>query len=152
MYKVLSRWNVLGVLRCRDSIGEVGTRRCPLTESDAKFLLGIVDLEGNDVVMARKKLMEYAELLCWKVEETELPPFRDINHTIPLIDEEKTYQWWASRCPEIFRGQWAEKCDAYLKSGRWKMTTARNTVPMLLIPKPHKPKRCAGTVHHHRSL
>ena len=42
--------------------------------------------------------------------------------------------------PEIFRGQWAEKRDAYLKSGWWKMTMACNTVPMLLIPKPHKPK------------
>ena len=29
-----------------------------------------------------------------------------------------------------------EKRDAYIKSGRWKITLARNTVPMLLIPKP----------------
>ena len=29
-----------------------------------------------------------------------------------------------------------EKRDAYIKSGRWKITSARNTVPMLLIPKP----------------
>jgi hypothetical protein len=43
-------------------------------------------------------------------------------------------------CPEIFREQWAAKRNVYLKSGRWKITSARNTVPMLLIPKPHKPK------------
>ena len=36
--------------------------------------------------------------------------------------------------------QWNEKRDAYLKSDHWKLTTARNTVPMLLIHKPHKPK------------
>lgn len=35
--------------------------------------------------------------------------------------------------------KWAEKRDAYLKSGQWKITSAGNTVPMLLIPKPHKP-------------
>ena len=29
-----------------------------------------------------------------------------------------------------------KKGDAYIKSGRWKITSARNTVPMLLIPKP----------------
>ena len=33
--------------------------------------------------------------------------------------------------------QWAEKWDAYLKSGRWEITSAGNTVPMLLIPKPN---------------
>lgn len=68
--------------------------------------------------------------------DTGLPPLRDINHTIPLIDEEKTYTWRPSRCPEMFQDQWSEKRDAYIKTGRWKITSARNTVPMLLIPKP----------------
>jgi hypothetical protein len=61
-------------------------------------------------------------------------------HLVVLVDENKTYTWRASRCPEIFREQWAKKKDAYLKSGRWKLASARNTVPMLLIPMPHKPK------------
>ena len=94
----------------------------------------------TSIADAQKDLMTYAEPLCRKVEETELPPLRAINHTIPLIDENKVYSWRPSRCLEVFRTQWNEKRDAYLKSGRWKMTTARNTVPMLLIPKPHKPK------------
>jgi hypothetical protein len=55
---------------------------------------------------------------------------------IPLIDEAKIYPWRPSKCPEVFREQWAEKRDAYLKSGCWKITSAGNTVPMLLIPKP----------------
>ena len=84
--------------------------------------------------------MAYTNPICRSVKETELPPFQASNHTIPLIDESKTYPWRASRCPEIFRKQWVEKRDAYLKSGHWKMTTARNTMPMMLIPKPHKPK------------
>jgi hypothetical protein len=36
----------------------------------------------------------------------------------------------------VFRDQWAEKRDAYVKSGCWKITSAGNTVPMLFIPKP----------------
>ena len=113
----------------------------PITPGvDTKYLLGALSFAEPEIVSAREELMAYADPLCQNVEETELPPFRDINHTIPLIDETKTYQWRASRCPEIFRGQWAEKRDAYLKSSRWKVTTTRNTVPMLLIPKPHKPK------------
>jgi hypothetical protein len=108
---------------------------------DTKYLLGSASLYASDEVKnARTELMAYAEPLCRKVEETELPPLRAINHTIPLIDENKVYPWRPSRCPEIFREQWAEKRDAYIKSGRWMLTTARNTVPMLLIPKPHKPK------------
>ena len=70
------------------------------------------------------------------MHETGFPPLRAINHTIPLIDEKTTYPWRPSRCPEAFRSQWAEKRDAYLKSGRWEITSAGNTVPMLLIPKP----------------
>ena len=107
---------------------------------DAKSLLATIAMEDPNVIAAREELMKYAEPLCRDVEETELPPLRAINHTIPLIDENKTYTWQASKCPEIFREQWATKRDAYLRSGRWKLTTARNTIPMLLIPKPHKPK------------
>ena len=113
----------------------------PITsENDTKPLLNFIMPSDDEIVAAREELMAYAKPLCRKVDETELPPLRAINHTIPLIDENKTYQWRASRCPEIFREQWAIKKDAYLNSGRWKMTLARNTVPMLLIPKPHKPE------------
>jgi hypothetical protein len=90
----------------------------------------------DEMVKYRSELMEYAEPLFKKASETPLPPFRAINHTIPLIDEAKIYPWRPSKCPEKFREQWAEKRDAYLKTGRWRMTNATNTVPMLLIPKP----------------
>ena len=84
--------------------------------------------------------MKLAEPLYKHIEEMELLPFRAINHTNPLIDESKTYLWRASRRPEVFCEQWAEKKDAYLNSGWWQVTMARNTILMILIPKPHKPK------------
>ena len=108
---------------------------------DTKYLLGAAALTVDDNLSSvRKDLMDYADAICRNVEDTELPPFRAINHSIPLIDESKIYPWRPSRCPEVFRTQWNEKRDAYIKSGRWKITMARNTCPMLLIPKPHKPK------------
>jgi len=76
--------------------------------------------------------------VCEKPEETKLPPLRAINHTIPLIDEDKIYPWHPSKCPGAFREQWCQKKNAYLRTGRWEITSARNTVPMLLIPKPPK--------------
>jgi hypothetical protein len=68
----------------------------------------------------------------------DLLPFQSINHKIPLIDENKIYSWRPSRCPEVFRQKWTEKKNAYLKSGRWKVSSARNTVPMMFISKPGK--------------
>lgn len=87
---------------------------------------------------AREELITYAEPLCKAASETGLPPFRAINHKIPLIDENKIYPWRPSRCPEVFRSQWDDRRAAYLKTGRWRITSSGNTVPMLLIPKPHK--------------
>ena len=104
--------------------------------NDTKLMVNTMSIEDQRIEEAREELRRYAAPLCKDMADTDLPPLRDINHTIPLIDEEKAYQWRPSRCPEMFREQWSEKRDAYIKTGRWKVTSARNTVPMLLIPKP----------------
>ena len=106
--------------------------------ADTKLMIQAIDVGADELEQARNELRKYAEPLCKKMEETDLPPFRAINHTIPLIDVNKKYPWRPSRCPEPFRAQWAEKRDAYLKTGRWKVTSSGNTTPMLLIPKPRK--------------
>ena len=71
--------------------------------------------------------MEEAQPLCSQAGATALPPFRAINHSIPLIDETKIYPWRPSRCPEALRPLWVEKKNTYLNSGRWEMSAARNT-------------------------
>jgi hypothetical protein len=68
------------------------------------------------------------------------PPLRDINHKILLIDETKIYPWQPSHCPEVFKEQWVRKKRQHLDTWRWRVTTARNTVPLLCIPTPNKPK------------
>lgn len=68
-----------------------------------------------------------------------LPPMRDINHEILIIDESKCYHWRPSKCPVALEEQWIAKHNDYLETGRWEMTTAKNTVPMLPVFKPHKP-------------
>ncbi|KAG2062904.1 hypothetical protein BDR04DRAFT_1039578 [Suillus decipiens] len=88
----------------------------------------------------RAQLNELARPLCAKANETSLPPLRAINHTIPLTDKGKIYPWRPSRCPESLRPQQAEKRRSYLASGRWRVTSAGNTVPMLFIRKPGSDK------------
>ena len=92
----------------------IGSRESlPITVGkDTRPLLSTVALKDLAVTHAHKELLQCAEVLYRKVEETELSYFWDINHTIPLIDENKTYPWHALHCPEVFRGQWAEKRDA----------------------------------------
>ncbi|EGO04787.1 hypothetical protein SERLA73DRAFT_149161 [Serpula lacrymans var. lacrymans S7.3] len=57
----------------------------------------------------RTQLRQYTQPLCAKASETGLPPLRDINHTIPLIDETKIYAWRPFRCLEPLRAKWSEK-------------------------------------------
>jgi len=89
----------------------------------------------------RERLRELAQLLCSQAGATALPLLRAINHSIPLIDEGKIYPWHPSKCPKALRPLWIEKKNSYLKSGRWELTTTRNTCPMLLITKPGTPIR-----------
>ena len=105
--------------------------------ADTKLMSAGIPVEEQQLEEVREELRTYTDPLCKEMHETGLPPLQDINHTIPLIDEKKTYSWRPSRCPEALQEQWTEKRDAYLKIGRWEITSAGNTVPMLLIPKPH---------------
>ncbi|GBE85305.1 Retrovirus-related Pol polyprotein from transposon 17.6 [Sparassis crispa] len=84
---------------------------------------------------ARKFLHDYADPICRDASDAPLPPLHEINHSVPLKDVNKVYPWRPSKCPDALRLAWVEKRDAYLKSGRWRMTSAWNTCPMLLLTK-----------------
>ena len=94
-----------------------------------------MEIYSERLQQVQNMLRDYAKPICGTAENTDLPPLRIINHQIPLIDEKLIIPWRPSRLPEKFRDQWAAKRDTYIKSGRWKVTTLSNTVPMMLIPK-----------------
>ncbi|KAI0370089.1 hypothetical protein BV20DRAFT_944780, partial [Pilatotrama ljubarskyi] len=94
------------------------------------------DIYADNLDAARQHLQDYAQDICVDASDSPLPPLRAINHTIPLKDPSKVYTWRPSKCPDAHRASWIEKRDAYLKSGRWRMSNARNTSPMLLLTKP----------------
>ena len=54
-------------------------------------MVHLVTMEDQDIEVAQEELCQYAAPLCKEVLNMELPPFQNINHTIPLIDKEKTY-------------------------------------------------------------
>ncbi|KAF8752463.1 hypothetical protein RHS01_07674 [Rhizoctonia solani] len=94
------------------------------------------DIVGLRMAELRDMLRDEAANVCKpKDGNTPLPPFRAINHRIPLIDGQKTYRFRPSRCPEALKGQFESKAREYLGSGRWKHSTGSNAIPMLFIPK-----------------
>ncbi|KAG9223444.1 hypothetical protein CCMSSC00406_0006936 [Pleurotus cornucopiae] len=136
---------MLGLNPPRVVIGSAPALPLAPGEAVAKLSSQAMDLLQSDVEKARSHLLDYAKLLCVPVEDTELPPLRAINHKIPLIDVNKVYSWRPSKCPEPLREQWVAKRNAYLKTGRWRITTATNASPMLLIYKPGTSLlRCVG--------
>ena len=63
----------------------------------------------------------------------ELPPMREVNHRIKLIDPDKRFNYRLPKCPEALRPQLHAKIDHYLKAGWWEPTSASQAVPMLCI-------------------
>ena len=65
----------------------------------------------------------------------ELPPFREINHRIPLIDPEKVYNYHLPRCPEAVKVALSAKIERYETAGWWKRAVVTQAAPMLCVPK-----------------
>ncbi|KAF8235813.1 hypothetical protein L208DRAFT_1142303, partial [Tricholoma matsutake] len=65
----------------------------------------------------------------------KLPPLRDINHHIPLVDEKKKYNYYLPKCPNSMRKPLAEKIAKYSKAGWWHPARVEQATPMLVVPK-----------------
>ena len=104
-------------------------------EEIAKISSMTADFANTNLESLRELLRREASDLCKRAEDTPLPPLQMINHRMPTIDSEKRYTFRPSRCPEILRPLWIEKCNKYLKSGRWERRVGGNAIPMLLLHK-----------------
>jgi hypothetical protein len=111
-------------------------------ERISKVSSRLMDLVETDIERCSKHVQDYARSLqlFQTAAEAPFPPLRAINHEIPLIDESKIYHYRRSNCPDALRPLWAEKRKQYLASGRWKLTTGSNAMPMLLLHKPGSTK------------
>jgi hypothetical protein len=94
------------------------------------------DVVEDDLQKLRDQLATEARDLCPDTSKVALPPFRAINHTIPLIDVEKVYRYRPARCPEALKNLWREKRDAYIANGRWRRASGSPTAPLLVLTKP----------------
>ena len=64
-----------------------------------------------------------------------LPPFREVNHCIPLIGPGKPIKHRYSRCPDSLRPQLMAKIERYTAAGWWEEKNVPHASPLLCIPK-----------------
>ena len=65
----------------------------------------------------------------------ELPPFREVNHRIPLIDPKKPIKHCYSKCPDTLRPALMEKIVRYVTAGWWEEMNVPQASLLLCIPK-----------------
>ena len=90
-----------------------------------------------DIPRLRKEWVRACEDL-FVNQPDELPPLREINHKIPLIDETRSYHHRQPKCPDAFKPALMAKIERYTKAGWWMPITATRATPMLCIPKSAK--------------
>ncbi len=78
-------------------------------------------------------LDEYADL--FQPVPPVLPPFREINHSIPLVDERKRYNYHLPRRPEALRTQLSDKIERYVQAGWWVPRAVDQAAPLLCVYK-----------------
>jgi hypothetical protein len=69
--------------------------------------------------------------------EPGLPPFREVNHSIKLIDLDKTYRTYTPRCADFLLEQLHTKIKDYVSAGKWEPRAVNNALPALCLWKPN---------------
>ena len=64
-----------------------------------------------------------------------MPPFHEVSHEIPLIDESKQLKHRRPKWPEAFHSELARKIKRYTTAGWWVPAAAKQVTLMLFIPK-----------------
>ena len=76
---------------------------------------------------------KYQDLLQGTREE--LPPLREVNHEINLINPDAKYTYHLPRCPTAFREQFYEKLNRYITAKWWEPKTTAQAAPLLCVAK-----------------
>ncbi|KAG6875938.1 hypothetical protein C0992_001658 [Termitomyces sp. T32_za158] len=65
----------------------------------------------------------------------KLPPWREVNHEINLIDETKQYKYHLPRCLRALQEQLRDKTNCYINAKWWEPWPVMQAAPLLCIPK-----------------
>ena len=93
-----------------------------------------VILRDNDIPQLRRSWDDNITDLVSGIP-LKLPPIREVNHKINLIDPKKRIHYHLPKCPEHFRKELSQKIERYTTAQWWIPAVAHQVVPMLCIPK-----------------
>ena len=65
----------------------------------------------------------------------KVPPFRQINHKINIIDPNKQINYQIPKCPDALKEDLAENISRYTSSGWWVPAMVCQAIPMLCVLK-----------------
>lgn len=91
------------------------------------------ELEAEVAPLREKWIRIYSEM--YGPPPPELPPLREVNHTIPLINPDVQYSSRPPKCAAALFPLLREKTERYLNAGWWERAHGKNAVPLLSIPK-----------------
>ena len=124
----------------------------PPTEDQGKQVRRVMSsqqdivLTDNDIPQLRNKWREKYTAIFGSIL-LELPPFREVNHEINLVDPNKRINYRLPKCPEHYCSELSEKIQRYTTAKWWVLVTARQAVPMLCIPKKNGKLRMVFDLH-----
>src|SRR6202453_3979771 len=88
----------------------------------------------SDIPRLREKWFEECSDLLGPIP-LELPPFREINHRIPLMEEDLWYSYHLPHCPEVVQEELRQKITQYTSARWWEMKAVYQAAPLLCVPK-----------------
>ena len=91
-------------------------------------------LSDEDIPRLRQQWYEEFKDILQGTPEV-LPPLREVNHEINLIDPDKKYTHRLPTCPVALRPQFHEKLNRYVRAGWWKDHPAPQAAPLICLPK-----------------
>jgi len=66
---------------------------------------------------------------------SQLPPWREVNHEIHLVDNDKRYKYFTPCCPNSLHDELHAKINHYVNAGWWEPRSVKQAAPLLCIPK-----------------
>jgi len=66
---------------------------------------------------------------------SQLPPWREVNHEIHLVDNNKRYKYFTPCCPNSLRDELHAKINRYVNTGWWEPRSVKQAALLLCIPK-----------------
>src|ERR1700720_3289703 len=129
------------------TLHSVPSQHIPLSQKE-EVLLAAMDANLNALMKDEEQLPDLRKNWVKSAKDillgapSHLSPLREVNHKIPILDEEKQYNYYLPWCPDALKTQLIDKIQNYKSAGWWEETNVSQAAPMLCVFKKGRAKLC----------